>query len=188
MIEHNREINKALRRICYESFLGFMLVFAKDRTSAQARYWVDEGFREERKAYSRERYATLTDSEVERVRAYKHEHPDKNVAWNVTRLRREWDLSDGTVTRDTITALKVNASECAYCAKPLDDRDKVTDHMNPLCLGGEHSIRNIVIVCRSCNGRKATLSFTEWLNRLSPDRHDAVAALWVERYGMAIAA
>ena len=34
---------------------------------------------------------------------------------------------------------------------------KQTDHMVPLVLAGEHSLRNIVIVCPPCNGRKSAI-------------------------------
>lgn len=43
------------------------------------------------------------------------------------------------------------------------------DHMDPLDLGGEDSIRNVVYVCDGCNGRKGRRGFLEWLGTLSPE-------------------
>ncbi len=45
---------------------------------------------------------------------------------------------------------------------------KQTDHMTPLALGGDHSLRNIVIVCPGCN-RKGSLNYAEWIERVEPE-------------------
>jgi hypothetical protein len=63
--------------------------------------------------------------------------------------------------------------------------DKQTDHMIPLVLAGEHSLRNIVIVCPPCNGRKARLSYEEWMERVEPEHKQRVMAVYRERYGEA---
>jgi hypothetical protein len=56
--------------------------------------------------------------------------------------------------------------------------------MIPLALGGEHSLRNIVIVCPACNGKKANLSYTEWIERVGPEHRERVVALFEQRYGV----
>lgn len=72
------------------------------------------------------------------------------------------------------------AQLCAYCGVRLIR--KQTDHMIPLALGGEHSLRNIVIVCPDCNARKAGLSYAEWVDRVEPQHRQRVLALYHERY------
>jgi hypothetical protein len=57
--------------------------------------------------------------------------------------------------------------------------------MIPIALGGEHSLRNIVIVCPNCNGRKATLSYEKWIERIEPQHRARVVAVYQERYGPA---
>lgn len=42
------------------------------------------------------------------------------------------------------------------------------DHMDPLHIGGEDSIRNVVYVCDKCNYRKGKRSFLDWLGVLEP--------------------
>ena len=126
------------------------------------------------------------DDEVARVTAYKRAHADRNLEWTAVRKEREAIQADGTVSPDVIAQLKREASTCAYCGCVLID--KQTDHMIPLVLGGEHSLRNIVIVCPTCNGRKARLSYDEWLERIDPQHRERVLAVCRERYSEAWAA
>ena len=49
--------------------------------------------------------------------------------------------------------------------------------MTPVCLGGEHSRRNIVIVCPRCNGKKHTLSYAQWIDHVEPEHRPRVVAL-----------
>jgi len=54
---------------------------------------------------------------------------------------------------------------------------------------GEHSLRNIVIVCRACNGKKSALTYEAWIDRIDPQHRERVTALYQERYGeLAVAA
>ena len=85
-------------------------------------------------------------------------------------------LGDGSVTPDIIARMKAAATHCAYCGCVLSD--KQTDHMIPLVLAGEHSLRNIVIVCPPCNGRKARLSYEEWIERVVPEHKQRVMAVY----------
>ena len=55
--------------------------------------------------------------------------------------------------------------------------------MVAVVLGGAHSLRNIVIVCPACNGKKGRLTYPEWIERVAPEHRWRVAALYVERYG-----
>src|SRR5581483_9472558 len=79
-----------------------------------------------------------------------------------------------------IRKLKRAATHCVYCGGRLIW--KQTDHMVPLALGGEHSLRNIVIVCPDCNARKARLSYAEWVERVEPQHRGRVVELYRMRY------
>lgn len=154
-----------------------------------ALYAMDYQFRERKKAAWRATYSRNREREVARVGKYKRKHSDRNLEWTRTRLAREAELADGTVTREQIVELKSRATHCAYCDAPLHvDRDVQTDHMIALCHGGAHSLRNIVIVCARCNGRKARLTFAEWVERIGPEHRDRVVALYETRYGLLAAA
>jgi 5-methylcytosine-specific restriction endonuclease McrA len=144
-------------------------------------YWTDAAHRKAKKSWWRNEYAKHREREVARVVAYKRANPDRNNQWTQIRLERERDAADGTVTRDAIARLKYGATNCAYCGCAL--KEKQTDHMIPLVLGGEHSMRNIAIVCSECNGRKARLSYEEWLDRVDAQHRERVLALYYERYG-----
>ncbi len=159
---------------------------ASDRESFRKLYRADSDFREQQKAKSRDYYRRNRDEEVARVGAYKREHSDRNQDWSANRREREALLSDGSATPEAIARLKEIADHCAYCGDMLSE--KQTDHMIPLALGGEHSLRNILIVCPACNGRKARLSFGEWLDRIDPRHRNRTLALNYERYGDAAAA
>lgn len=52
---------------------------------------------------------------------------------------------------------------CAYCLKPIFGSHIEQDHMQPLSLGGEHAIENLVPACRSCNAAKSNRSLLSFL-------------------------
>lgn len=74
-------------------------------------------------------------------------------------------VSDGTVEHHHITGAK----SCLYCGAELNRSNRTVDHMDPLILGGIHSAANIAQCCRTCNSRKAGMSFSDWLGRIKPE-------------------
>ena len=132
-------------------------------------------------ARQREYYARHQQQEVARHLAWKQANPDRISEYGRTRAEREREAADGTVNKETIAQLKLRATRCAYCDGLLTRKE--TDHMTPVCLGGEHSLRNIVIVCPCCNGKKHTLSYAQWIDRVEPEHRARVVALWLERFG-----
>jgi len=109
------------------------------RKSQGETYWDDPAYREKQKAKYREHYDRNRDAEVARVLAYKRTNPERNTRWAQTRITRERAGDDGTATHEAVAKIKEQATECAYCGCVLDE--KQTDHMIPLVLGGEHSLR-----------------------------------------------
>lgn len=56
--------------------------------------------------------------------------------------------------------------KCAFCRRKLTNTrspfDLTLDHLLPRALGGDHSIKNLVTACRSCNSRKGARSWKTW--------------------------
>ena len=138
--------------------------------------------REESAVKSRKKYQKNVAQERLRTALYKATHRDQMVEHEQTRLERMDLTSDGSATKESIRKAKAAASRCAYCDCPFEDAQKQTDHMVALCLGGEHSLRNIVIVCRPCNGRKASLTYEQWIERVEPEHRNRVRRLWIARH------
>lgn len=83
--------------------------------------------------------------------------------------------SDGTLTRDMAAKVVSERLTCPYCGCGLSDEIRVVDHMDPMALGGLHSVSNVVSCCASCNTRKSAKPFAEWLDQLSePHRYTAL--------------
>ncbi len=142
---------------------------------------VTQAERQEHAAYQRQRYARRRREEIDRHLNWKTANPERISEYGRTRAEREREGADGTVTRETVMRLKRLATRCAYCDSPLVRKE--TDHMMPVCLGGEHSLRNIVIACPLCNGRKAKLTYAQWTDRIEPEHRARVVALWMARFG-----
>jgi len=153
-----------------------------------ALYQADPLFREEKKARSREEYWEQLEQSRLKTALYKRAHRDRANLHQERRNRRIAEAADGTLTPELIAALKLKARYCAYCDSAMLPSDKVTDHMIPLCDGGEHSLRNLVICCRLCNGRKASLRYEEWVERIGPAHRQRVAGLYEQRYASALKA
>jgi len=57
------------------------------------------------------------------------------------------------------------------------------DHMDPLELGGEDSIRNVVYVCDNCNYKKGARSFVQWLALLNRKYQKLSREVYAEKHG-----
>jgi 5-methylcytosine-specific restriction endonuclease McrA len=71
----------------------------------------------------------------------------------------------------------------AYIRKGRAGARAHLDHMDPLALGGEDSIRNAVYVCERCNGQKSDMLFVDWLATLAPDAEARARAIYAEKHG-----
>ena len=81
-----------------------------------------------------------------------------------SRAERIAKNSDGSVTPAALGALFGEARFCAYCLEPFkSSADKQADHVEPLVLGGSHSMDNLVIACVSCNSSKGRKPLLQWL-------------------------
>lgn len=114
-------------------------------------------------------------------RAQQRKNPEHENSYRRKRLERLAQQDDGTVT-GAVLRREFARARCPYCAAPMQTKDKQLDHMHPLALGGLHSACNVLVCCASCNGRKAHLSYVDWLSTLDAQQQVSCRALWVKRY------
>lgn len=93
--------------------------------------------------------------------------------------------------------LYVERSSCPYCGGPLgmlallapetteELQSAHLDHMDPLSLGGEDSLRNTVYVCRDCNLAKGRRLFVDWLGKLDPALREPTRQVYEVKHGHA---
>lgn len=76
----------------------------------------------------------------------------KNRIYAANRRSRTRMQSDGTVTYDAIMQLLEDQNwKCNLCCADLRTVQKHLDHIDPLFIGGFHSISNVQWLCKSCN-------------------------------------
>ncbi len=143
---------------------------------------VVSAMRKEQATDARTAYQRNLAQERLRTAAFKASHPEMVRLYGETRQERIAAMCDGTATAEAIRTAKAAASRCAYCDCPFEDAQKQMDHMVALCHGGEHSLSNIVIVCRPCNARKASLTYAQWIERVEPEHRVRVQRLWIARH------
>jgi 5-methylcytosine-specific restriction endonuclease McrA len=153
-----------------------------NRIASDAFPEVVSALRKEQAAQARRDYQRNLAQERLRTATYKAAHPETVSCYHETRQARIDATCDGSATKESIQKAKTAASRCAYCDCPFEDARKQTDHMVALCHGGEHSLRNIVIVCSQCNARKASLTYEQWIERVEPEHRVRVQRLWIARH------
>lgn len=89
------------------------------------------------------------------------------------------------------TSLRNERAFCPYCGtdfanvvpEKFTGRSVHLDHMDPLELGGEHSVRNVVYCCGPCNISKGKRPFSKWLNMLDDVCRDLSRNIYKEKHG-----
>ena len=71
--------------------------------------------------------------------------------------------------------------KCAYCDKDMiscldNHREWQTDHIIPSSKGGDDSMSNLVLCCRTCNFMKGTWNPSEALNNTNASKKDLIRA------------
>jgi 5-methylcytosine-specific restriction endonuclease McrA len=90
------------------------------------------------------------------------------------RLDRIVESDDGTLSSSVIRSLFIKAKKCLVCFEDMEYADKTMDHILPLSKGGEHSIKNVMIICHRCNSKKKDKDPSVWLSSLSNDSKASV--------------
>lgn len=72
-----------------------------------------------------------------------------------------WKIRD--LYRNNRWKLQEEGRICWYCGKEVGARAELTaDHVIPRAKGGDSSLDNLVMVCRSCNSSKGKMDLLEW--------------------------
>ncbi len=102
-----------------------------------------------------------------RSQAYKHDHPEMESQWNGTQ-RDVAIRHDGTMKKGVAIRLLNEFKTCPYCGCDLTPDNRHLDHMDPVSKDGLHSVTNLIVCCETCNVRKGTASYYEWVRTLKP--------------------
>lgn len=103
-----------------------------------------------------------------------------------SRYGSEWDKA---CNPSWVATLLFNEFErCIYCgqqfaSRPDEHANTSVDHMDAMTLGGEDSIRNCVVVCRTCNTRKKNMRFDRWLEKIPKERRNFARRFYYRRHG-----
>lgn len=95
------------------------------------------------------------------------------------RARASAHATDSSLTAREVRALfRAYRRRCVYC---LREDARTLDHFVPLKLGGENDAQNIVVACRSCNGRKGARDPAEWMRAEQLEEHEVIARIEAAR-------
>jgi 5-methylcytosine-specific restriction endonuclease McrA len=133
--------------------------------SAKRRQWVREAKRRQMLTpEGRERHRLTVRKAVQRLRMLRPAYAAQWERDDKGRWFRASQSSDGTITRAFLKELEIDQI-CPYCHGPITDANRVFDHVEPICRDGEHSARNLVSCCETCNSAKGKLRLIEFLLR-----------------------
>jgi len=104
------------------------------------------------------------ESEIDRIRKYHHEHPEK-LRCHANKRRATKLGASGRGISDTDEAVLKDeyAHMCVYCGRK--DVSLTVDHIVPLSRGGDHDIENATVCCKSCNSKKKNNSLLRFMYR-----------------------
>lgn len=84
----------------------------------------------------------------------------KRMLWWHKRRALKKSTTDNTVNLKSVQELlESQGCKCKMCNRDLSKSDKHLDHIKPLCVGGEHSIKNLQWLCAKCNLTKPKKSW-----------------------------
>lgn len=126
----------------------------------KAKYYWEH--REERLSYNREYYLRNAESIKELTKQYRETPRGNAIKKNAEHKRRAQKRNcEHPATAEEIQLLKDTSSHCFYCSCELEG-DAHIDHFQPLALGGEHAIENLVMACPTCNMSKGAKDPYSW--------------------------
>jgi 5-methylcytosine-specific restriction endonuclease McrA len=113
------------------------------------------------------------DKAKETTRRYRIRHRERHLALH--RLRtferntRRRVRDDGTVTTVFLKSLYAQ-THCTYCFLPVPKEKRTADHVVALASGGQHSRRNLVMACFSCNSSKRDMPVEQFRKIINADK------------------
>lgn len=138
----------------------------KDKIAIAKKEWHNAN-KERLSIKKKEYHQNNRDSIIKKAKEWASANPEKvkllkRVAGG-KRVKRIKELSDGTVTAESILKIQVERLLCPYCGKGLNQSNTHMDHMNPISKGGLHSIKNLIMCCDTCNTTKNATLFDDWV-------------------------
>lgn len=111
-------------------------------------------------------YRQATKDQIkERMRKYRQTEQGKRLAIKRRHKYRAYlrSCKINDLTREEINFILEKAKSCAICKRRFTKLKKRTlDHIVPISEGGNNTLLNIQVVCRSCNSKKNTKHYTEF--------------------------
>ncbi len=164
------ENKKLYRDARYSNNLDYCRQLGRDNyfrnKDHRMRYNQLEETRERDRQDSRQYYQQHTVECLARVKKYQEDNPDKVSMYHkkASALRRASKRVGDKITNEEWHNLceEVNYC-CVYCGKNFTFTELTMDHLLPLSRGGQHTLSNILPACRSCNSKKGTKTFAEYL-------------------------
>ncbi len=126
-------------------------------THREERKVYNQSRRDEDREYSRQYRLDHLEERREQSRQWKRDNPKRNCAYEQRRQARKANATIGEVD---IAVIYERDKVCIYCGS---DKDLTVDHLVPLARGGPHQQDNLAVACRSCNSRKGTKTYEEFI-------------------------
>ena len=105
-------------------------------------------------------------------------HIKRRLYYRDRKTQRRFDVvarNDGTLSPQIIK----QATKCLYCGAVFDPTCKATlDHLISIKKGGSHSAANVVVSCRTCNSRKGSLDYLDWIESLDESHRTRALRTW----------
>lgn len=91
---------------------------------------------------------------------YYKNHEASKLSRRLSRAKRR---AVGEISRVIAQGLlEKSLGQCYICSTEFGDKWEI-DHINPIKLGGDNSLDNLAIACRSCNRKKSSKSLEQYL-------------------------
>lgn len=174
---------KSIQRICTNAYLS-NAHREEYRYAVALRKWIKQDKEQKRqqagidpieekraaaRGYSKRRYWAEPEAHRLKSQAFKHTRPDYREQWNAKRGKLELELSDGTLTKESVTRLFAESTRCPYCGDQYKKSRRSLDHIVPLAKANGrklHSISNVMVCCFVCNNKKRTKGINQFLEEL----------------------
>lgn len=157
----NRELYRERNRVNYIKNIDARKAYSKDY-AIKNRDWLNIYKREWQKANPEKHRASIEkgrDRHREYIAAWRKTDHGKAIIRNINNKRRSAKkITD--LTGPYIKAMIDDVSHCPLCENELNKTDHRSsyyphlDHIIPLCLGGDHMMYNVRIICAICNMRR----------------------------------
>lgn len=101
----------------------------------------------------------------ERAKAWRLAHLEQDAAKSRRRFARKRGAAGSHTLAQFRALCEQNGWLCTYCSCLLTTRTVTEDHMVPITRGGSDDISNITLACTSCNSRKYTRTYDEFMSQ-----------------------